>query len=108
MNHSPGPFSKGQLRSCDLEILDARGIHIATVHCPIGEPRGADPCDVQEANAALLIAAPDMLVACRAALLLLEGVAIEEERKGKRNAALNVRTVERSLSAAITKAGGGA
>lgn len=72
MKHSPGPFQRGSLRSCDLELLDARGLHIATVHHPVGERGGADPADTQNANAALLLAAPDLLAACRLAVAATE------------------------------------
>lgn len=46
----------------------------------------------------------DLLAACETALVLLEGVADEEDRNGKRNAALNVRQCERRLRAAVDAA----
>ncbi len=41
---------------------------MATVPVPIGVPRGVDACDVQEANVALFVAAPDLLQAAEKAL----------------------------------------
>lgn len=60
------------------------------------------------ANARLIAAAPDLLEACRDAALLLVGVAAEDERNGKRNSAMNVRMVERTLARVLAKATGGA
>lgn len=53
-------------------------------------------------------AATAMFAACRGAMSLLAGMADESERDGKRNAAINVREVERSLAEAIGMAGGDA
>ncbi len=102
--HSPGPFEAGASRACEIEILDARGCEVARVGTPLALDRHADPCDTQDANVRLLLAAPDLLAACRAAMQLLDGVAAEEERNGKRNAAMNVRAVEMWLARAIAKA----
>lgn len=55
----------------------------------------------------LISAAPDLLSACRAAAILLVGEADHCIREGKRNAALNVRQVEKLIAEAIRKAAGG-
>ncbi len=46
----------------------------------------------------------ELVSACELALALLDGVAAEDERNGKRNAALNVRECERRLQAAVSNA----
>lgn len=61
---------------------------------------------VHDTEALTRAAAGDLLKACEATAALLEGVADEEERKGKHNAALNVRQVERLVLVAIAKARG--
>ena len=63
MNHSPGPFVRGESRSCEVEILDARGCVVAHVVPPLGVDRNTDPFDVQEANVRLMAAAPELLKA---------------------------------------------
>lgn len=107
MTHSPGPFSVGASRACEIEILDSKGCEVARVDIPITADRSTDPCDVQAANVALLTSAPDLLRACIAAVSLLDGEAEHCEREGKRNAAMNVREVDRMLKAAIARARGG-
>lgn len=62
---SPGPFRVGAHRSCEVEILDANGCEVARVVFPMVK-RELSGCDVQEANAALLASAPDLLMALRA------------------------------------------
>lgn len=61
MNYSPGPFSIGVCRSCDVELLDANGCVVARVTHPIHPHPNVDACDVQDANTRLLAAAPDLL-----------------------------------------------
>lgn len=102
MNHSPGPFRAGAMRSCEVEIIDRDGMQIATVGVPVCRSR-RDACDVQDANVRLFEAASDLLAACKAAQQLLDGVAAEEERNGKRNAAMNVRSVETILARALAR-----
>jgi len=68
VRHSPGPFSVGASRACEIEILDAKGCEVARVDIPITADRSIDPCDVQAANVKLLTASPDLLKACKYAL----------------------------------------
>lgn len=79
MKHSLGPFRAGATRSCEAEILDARGCEVARVVAPVAPGRGVDPCDLQDANLALLCAAPDLLEACEYAY---SAAAIEWHRCG--------------------------
>ena len=84
--------------------LGGREYLVATIEN--GAP--GDTLETEKANARLIAASPRMLAACQLALKLLDGVAAEEERNGKRNAAMNVRETERALREAVESAIGGA
>lgn len=104
MNHSTGPFTTVARQFGAVHVLDAQGLTVAHVCMPVYTGDGLEPADLQDANACLLAAAPDLLAACRNAIDLLDGVAAEEEHNGKRNAAMNVRAVENALALAVDRA----
>lgn len=105
MKHSPGPFSLGALRSCEVEILDAKGCEVARVGVPVGRVHGVDACEAQNANAALLCAAPDLLSACEYAY---RAAAEEWVRCGRASPSTPTSALMDALAGSIAKARGGA
>lgn len=91
--HTPGPWT------VDVEDTNVFGEY-RIQQCDPSDYRG----DVDVANARLIAAAPDLLVAAQTAADLLIGLADDEERRGHRNAATNVRDVQRLLADAIARA----
>lgn len=103
MKHSPGPFRTGATRSCEVEILDARGCEVARVVTPVAPGREVDPCDLQDANVALLCAAPDLLEACEYAY---SAAAIEWQRCGRASPATPRSALMDALAGPIARARG--
>lgn len=92
--HTPGPWI--QDRSCEGRTVvanDPNGIAFNLAHLPGEHP-------MQEANARLIAAAPDLLEACKPALEMLD--CAEMERMKLRGKAKTIR----QLRAAIAKAQG--
>ncbi len=125
VTHSPGPFTVGASRSCEVEILDANGFEIARVLHPIERDSRVDPCDRRDANVGLISSAPDLLKACRMA----QNIEIHRDAISQNFARMNqplasteylrvakaniessrtqIREIRQALSEAIKKATGG-
>jgi len=72
--HTPGPWKKGERvpERHAIRILGKNGLLVA-------EARGAGgPWKEVEANARLIVAAPDLLTALRLCLPFVKGLAVEE------------------------------
>lgn len=108
MTHSPGPFSVGASRACEIEILDAKGCEVARVDIPITADRSTDPCDVQAANVALITAAPDLLDACKEQRRALGKCIRFLLGTSPQPTPQDVASAELKAASAIAKAGGGA
>ena len=93
--HTPGPWTANSQRFID----DAHGLTIA--HCP--SYNGTHPTETQLANATLIAAAPDLLLALQIAANTLETVYRERDPKN-----IAAKCAAERARAAIAKAEGAA
>lgn len=68
-NHTPAPWKTGKKNASDwYKIFDANNTLIARAYDPSPTPNHkADGFDIEEANARLIAASPNLLEACKAA-----------------------------------------
>lgn len=89
------------MRACEVEILDTRGCEVARVVTPVAPCREVDPCDLQDANVALLCAAPDLLAACEYAY---KAAAAEWVRCGRAHPLTPMSALMEALAGPIARA----
>ena len=78
-NHTPGEWILGRTKNGTPTILDSVGRLVATM-CEVSDmdTRMTSPCkaETREANAKLIVSAPDLLEACKFALDMPDGVSV--------------------------------
>lgn len=101
--HTPGPWTlrSGAFAGLGQQVLSGKDL-VATVHSPVGR------IDQESPNARLIAAAPDLLAACKRALLAIdtgylrdpdwESMTLEQKRASRQQSVYN------DLESAIAKA----